>query len=274
MFQLIFTALGAEFCNADTGGIVNDQTRFSDNPCTLYQSLPVLIVQLACAQLLRVHIGFHGKHTVDQLLLTHLQTEDGHGEIPFKCHIPCQVQHKGSLTHGRTGCNQHQIRGLQPCRAVIQIQEPGGNACDASSVPGRHLNLVHGIHNHLADGHVIVRLMPLLHQLKDTLLRILQDAFQAFFSRITGVGDLLIETDQTAQRGFLPHNARIIFYVGRGKRGRQQLPDKLQTAHLRGHILGLQAVLQRHQVHRTSPVVQLPHGLKEDSVLLIIEVIP
>ena len=61
--------------------------------------------------------------------------------------------------------------------------------------------------------------------------------------------------------------------IGGDQRRTQNIPDEFQTADLRRHILGLQAVLQSHQIHRTPCIVQLAHGLEQDPVLLIVEIL-
>lgn len=148
VFLLHSSAFGTKLGNADTGGIVDHQLGLADDTGTLDQSFPFLVIQLAGTELLGIHAGFQGKHTIDQLLLTHFQTEYGYRQILLKCYMLRDIQYKCRLTHGRTGCDQHQVRGLHSGGTIVQINESGGNTCDGSVQFGSLLDLVHGVHDY------------------------------------------------------------------------------------------------------------------------------
>ena len=75
MLQLHFPALGTQFRNGNTRRIVNDQFGTTDDSHAFHNRIPIGIRQSTSTQLLGIHIGLHGKHTVYQLLLGHLQAE-------------------------------------------------------------------------------------------------------------------------------------------------------------------------------------------------------
>ena len=184
-----------------------------------------------------------------------------------------QVQLEGSLPHGGAGRYEHQVGGLHSRRAVVQIQEACGNAGDVPVVLGRRLYLVHGVHHHLPDGDIGIR-GTFLHQLEYTFFRVLQYVFQAFLARVAGIGDVLVQAYQLPQDCLLRHDLGIGLDIGGYQRRAEELLYKFQAADLRRHILGAQTLLQRHQIHRFSPVVQLAHGVEQDSVLFVVEILP
>ena len=171
MFQLIFTAFGTQFRNADAWRVINNQGRLSYDSGTLDQSLPFLVIHLPRTQLLGIHIGFHGKHTVHKLFLAHLQAEDSQSKIFPERHMMSDIQLKSRLPHGRTGRDQDQVRGLHPRRTVVKIQKSRGNSRDTSLILRGELNLVHCVHDYLSDRHISIGASS-LHQLENTFFRI------------------------------------------------------------------------------------------------------
>ena len=220
-----------------------------------------------------IHAGLQRKKSVYQLLLTHFQTENRHREIQLESDMLGNIQHKCRFAHGRTGRNQHQVGGLQTRCPVIQIQKACGNTRNRSLLSGSRLNPVHGVHHHLPNRSKVLGI-ALLYKLEHLFFRILQNVLQTFFPHIAGIGDLLVQPDQFAQGGLFSHNIGIIFDIGRSGHHPQQIPDELQAAHLRRHILLLQLVLQCDQIHRITLVVEFHHSLKQDAILLIVEIVP
>ena len=50
MFELIFSALAAEFIDCNARRIIDDKVGTSDNPCRLNQARPVIVAEISCAQ--------------------------------------------------------------------------------------------------------------------------------------------------------------------------------------------------------------------------------
>ena len=71
---------------------------------------------------------FHGKKTIYQLLLGHLQTEDRHGHIFTKRHILSNIQYKCRFSHGRSRRNQYKIGRMHTGGLIIQIYKSGWNS--------------------------------------------------------------------------------------------------------------------------------------------------
>jgi hypothetical protein len=52
---------------------------------------------------------FHGKKSVYQLFLGHLERENGNALVAAESHILCDVKNECRLTHGGTGRDKHQV---------------------------------------------------------------------------------------------------------------------------------------------------------------------
>ena len=175
---------------------------FPDDTGTLDQSFPFLVIQLTGTGASGHPRWIPGKHTIDQLLLTHFQTEYGYRQILLKCHMLRDIQYKRRLTHGRTGCDQHQVRGLHSGGTmIVQINESGGNTCDGSVQFGSLLDLVHGVHDYGTNRYEFLDVFLLYHFI-DLALGTLQNRIQALLAAITGIGNLFIGTDQTPEVAF------------------------------------------------------------------------
>ena len=138
---------------------------------------------------------------------------------------------------------------------------------------GSALNVFHRIHYDLPDGNEL-RPAPPLHQVEHPLLRILKNGVQTFLADIAVVCNLFIQTDQPAEHRFVRDNARIVLYVRRGGHRRNQISDKFRAADLRRHIFLPQSVLQSHQIHRFSLIVQFHHRIEQNTVLFVVKVLP
>ena len=103
---------------------------------------------------------------------------------------------------------------------------------------GRLFYVIHGIHDNLSDGNKLIT-VPSLYQIKNPFLCVLQNIFQALFAHITGIGNFLVNADQSPQSCFFRHDIGIMLDVGRRRNRRDQIADEFQTAHLRRHILFL-----------------------------------
>ena len=141
VLQLIFPAFGTKFRNRNSRSIVNNKIGATDDICTFHQLRPVFIFQISGTEILRIHMGFHGKKTVYQLLLGHLQTEDRHGHIFTKCHILGNIQHKSSFSHGRSRRNQYKVGRMHTGGLIIQIYKSGRNSGDGAFQLGSLLNV-------------------------------------------------------------------------------------------------------------------------------------
>ena len=222
--------------------------------------------------MLGIHLGLHGEKTVHQLLLGHFQTENGHCFCLFKSHILGNIEDEGSFSHGRPCGHQNEVGRLHTGRPVIQVKKP---CCHPRHIPfivGRFLDTVHGIHDDLPDRHEL-SCIPALYQVEDAFLRVGQNILQTFLAHVAGIGNLLIDADQSAQSGFLRHDIGIMLDVGRRRNRRDQIADEFQTAHLRRHILFFQPVLQCDQIYRFALVVELYHRVKDHAVLFVIKII-
>ena len=111
-----------------------------------------------------------------------------------------------------------------------------------------------------------------MQQVKNGFLRVCQYVLQGLLSGVTGIGNLLRGFNQPSQHCLLPDNGGIGPYIGRRRHHGHDIPYKIQAANLRRHILFLQTVLEGYQVHGLAFIEQLYHGVKHDSVLLLVKI--
>ena len=125
MFQLNLPAFGTKFHDGNTRRIINYKLGASDRTDSFHDSVPVRIRQGTGTELLGIHVGLHGQHTVYQLLLRHLQTEDQAGLLSPDRDIVRNIQYERRLSHRRAGSDQDQIRRLEAGHPVIEIDKSG-----------------------------------------------------------------------------------------------------------------------------------------------------
>ena len=125
MFQLNLPAFGTKFHDGNTRRIINYKLGASDRTDSFHDSVPVRIRQRTGTELLGIHVGLHRQHTVYQLLLRHLQTEDQAGLLSPDRDIVRNIQYERRLTHRRAGSDQDQIRRLEAGHPVIEIDKSG-----------------------------------------------------------------------------------------------------------------------------------------------------
>ena len=216
---------------------------------------------------------FQRKHPVYKLFFGHLQAEDRHRLFPFKCHMLCQIQHKCRLTHGWPCRNQHQIRRLKPGSLIIQIHKPGLQAGYSSPCPGSSINLFHYIDDHLTNRN---KLAPpaSLRQVKDPLFCLRQRIAYLLGTRVAGIGDFLIQSDQAPCNRLFCYNLRIIFDIGRGKSLVHPAHEQLNTACLLRHSFFLQTCMQDHRFHRFPFIIKCNHGVIDHAHLLLVKIRP
>ena len=183
------------------------------------------------------------------------------------------IQYKRRLTHGRTGCDQHQVRGLHSGGTIVQINESGGNTCDGSVQFGSLLDLVHGVHDYGTNRYEFLDVFLLYHFI-DLALGTLQNRIQALLAAITGIGNLFIGTDQTPECRLLRHDSSIILDIGGSRYCCNQIRQEIQSTDLGRHILlGSQPILQSDKVNGLSFIVQLYDGVKYHTVLPVVEIL-
>lgn len=172
---------------------------------------------------------------------------------------------------GRGG-DEDQVRRLEARHPVVQIDKAGSQSRHCGFGTGGLLDLIQNIQGHLADGDKIAA-GPALEQMEDLFFRVCQDRIQRLLSRIAGIGDLFVDLDQAAKDRLLVDNGGIGPHIGRRGHRSHDVPDGVQAAYLRRHVLFLQPVLEGHQIHRLAFVEQLHHGLEHDAVLALVKLI-
>ena len=175
---------------------------------------------------------FHCQKSVHQLFLWHFQTEYGNCDILSECHILCNVQYKGCFPHGRTGCDQHQIRRMHTGCFIIQIHKACGNTCYRTFKLRRFLNVINGIQNYLLDWNIFF-IVASLENIEQFFFRFFQNNLCILLLQIAGVGNLFICLDKSAKNCFLTDDLCVVLHICRSRNRWDQISYIFHTADIR-----------------------------------------
>ena len=213
MLKLIFSAFGTKLRNGDSRCIINNKIGATDNIRSFYQLRPVLVFQISGTEILGIHVRFHSKKTVYQLLLGHLQTENSHGHIFTKRHILGNIQYKGSFSHGRSSCDQYKIGRVHTGSLIIQIHKSGRNPGNGALQLGSLLNIADCIQHNLLDRHIIATICS-LQNIKQLFLGFLKYGFRTVLFQITGIGNFFRSPYQPTENCLFAYDIGIVFHIG------------------------------------------------------------
>ena len=96
----------------------------------LGQPRPVLLLQVARAQPVRVDARVRAEHAQHELLLRHLEREDADRLPGLGRGVLGDVQAERRLAHGRPRGHDDEVALLQPARLLVEVHEAGGQAGD------------------------------------------------------------------------------------------------------------------------------------------------
>ena len=137
---------------------------------------------------------------------------------------------------------------------------------------GRRLYLIYYRQNNVLNRHIFICTL-LLDHIKNTFLRRIHDLFNRLLVLIAGIGNLFINTDQSAQHRIISHCLRVLPDVRRYRYTINQLTDIFNTGKFLRDVFHLQAFLKRQNIYRLSFIVKFYHGLKKDAELPLIKII-
>ena len=106
----------------------------------LGQAGPLVVGELAGAQMALVDTADRADHTHRQLRRAHLHGEHGYGQALVQGNMFCDIDGQRRFSHGRARGKHHQVTGLKACRQTIQVVETG-----------RHARHIIGVIRHLLD---------------------------------------------------------------------------------------------------------------------------
>ena len=240
----------------------------------LCQVHPVVVGEGAGEQLLQFHQRLGGKEPLGQLLLAHLQGEDGHRLARLFGHVAGDVQGKGGLAHAGAGGDEDKVRLVQPGDHGVQQLIPGGEPQVILPVlPADALEVVVGLHQHLGQGEDGAHLPPLA-DVVDALLGKLQQ-FHGVGLGVEGVvHHLPAGGDEAAQVVLFLDDGGVGPHVGGGGHHLGQL-GQVDLGVLRGFedLLPPGVLQHRHHVDGPAHGEHLDHHGEQLLVLGPVEIL-
>ena len=174
MLGLEAAGLGAQLHDRDARGIVDEQRRRRETVCRIDQLGPVLVLELAYAQALRVNGPLGTEHALHELLLRHFQGKERDRLVFPHGHIGSDVQRERCLAHTRTSRDQDEVRRLEARGQPVEVDEAGGQARQRPFIDGMLFDLTEGLEQDVLQRHKGAAVLPRCH-LEDALLRLVHD---------------------------------------------------------------------------------------------------
>ena len=257
----------------DAGSIVDEQLAVVEQVHRTGQSRPVVIVELTGTHLGLVDAPQRGEHTNDDGLRRHLQRVDEDRLVAAHQRVFHQVHGEGGLTHRRTAGDDDHVGRLQATGQVVQIIEAGGQTGDRVTVVEQLVDTVDGLDQDIVDAHRATGLRPVLGDLEDLALGLVEDLLAgAPLGGIGAVSDLVADADQLTQGRAFTNDLRVGLDVGHRRRVLRQFAQVGQTADLRQLTFLVQLLGQGHDVERRIALGQLEDRPEDQAMVVAIEV--
>ena len=272
LLRLQPAALGAHLEHGDGGGVVDVDRRLGQLPRRLGEQRPVRVLQVAGAELVRVDARLGREQALHELLLAHLQREEGDALLLLDRRVLRDVEHEARLAHGRAPRHDQQIRRLQPAREAVQALVARGHAGDVGLAVVDALDVLEGGLEDLVHGLEALAQASLAHG-QDRRLGAIEDVHGVVPRVEAALDDLAADLDHPPQRRLLGDDPRVVLDV---RPGRHAL---LQPAKIAGAARALEAALpaqllgKRDDVHRLAALEEVHHGGEDRRVLRGVEVV-
>ena len=220
-----------------------------------------------------IHKALRGHQTHDQLFPGHFQGEKGHRAVGILFrHVEGNVQRNGGFTHTGTGGNQQQVRLVETVDFFVQVPEARGKARD---VAAGQRQLVEPVVNLQKDSADVLQAFAAaaFPQGENLLFGGFQNVLGRAHAVIDGLGDLAGGGGHIAQQRLVPDDFRVLHDVGSRGGDLHQLHDVGDRRFFVVDAPLFQLVQHRHRVDDLGEVKHGVDGLKNDPVLLLIEVL-
>ena len=255
-----------------SGRVIDIDRRFGQPAGCHRQARKVPFRQIPGTNFGVVHASFRAQHPHHQLFFRHFERENPHCGLRLHGDVLGNVQDKGGFAHARAGRDNHQVRGLEPCRFLVKVQETGRNAGHQFLALVQLFDGLDRVHNHIPDlgkG----RANPLLGHVKDQPFGFIQKPLHVFLAGIGPTDDFPGHVNQTAQDGLFLHDPRVEGNIGCARHLIAQFGQIGGSADLLQFVARFEGVGQRNQVNRLTPLGQGEHGQKNFPVGLAVKII-
>ena len=222
IFSLNATSYATHFQSGNTGSVVYDNFGINHSVAGIPNFCPVVLAKFAITQTLGINLRFCAKHTVEQLLLAHFQTEESNGIrfiltflnlfVGTERYVLHQVQRKSSFTHGRTSCQNYKVGRLETRSKFIQINKTSGKACNLTFVFCQLRQMIGSIKKHIAYSGVIGSCF-VAGDFQNTFFCIIKLVFNFIATFVGFACDFSRNIDKFTQNRFFANNFSVIFYV-------------------------------------------------------------
>src|SRR5690606_15149705 len=257
----------------NTGGIVDEQLAIVEQVDRAGQARPVIVVELTGTHLGLVNTPQRGEHTNDDGLRRHLQRVDEDRLVAAHQGVFHQVHGEGGIIHRRTACNDDHVGRLQAAGEVVQVIKAGGQTGNCIAVVEQRVDAVDGLDQNVVDAHRATGFRPVLGDLEDLALGLVENLLAGTaFRRIGTVGDLVADADQFAQGGALTNDLRIGLDVGYRRCVLRQFGEISQATDLRQLPLLVQLFGQGDDVEGLVTFGQLEDRAEDQTMVMAVEI--
>ena len=225
----------------------------------------VTLPEFLCAQL-----RFRSHQSLHQLRGTHLQGENGYGDIVVHRHVARHGQDESRLSHTWTRGQHHHVRALPSPSQLVQSIETCGHTAHAVLVEA---GLVDAL-NDLSDDrpHLLVTLTNVaLGHLEKLLLRAVQQIKHICGVFKRGFDGLARNPNQLPLNEFLGHNARVCLHIGTARDAVGKPGDISGPATKSEHAFFAQLLRDREQVDGFRTPEQLLDRLVDLTVRILVK---
>ena len=215
--------------------------------------------------------GLGGQQAHAELLLAHLQAEDGHNHPGVQGRVGGYVQGEGGLAHGGAARDDDEVAGLQAGGELVQYLETGGHSRNLALVLKALFDDFKGAGDHVAYRAYLLA-KALLGGREDGPLRPFQGNVWLGLMGVGLVNGLVGRVDETPEQGFVLDQGGVVVHMGGAEQYIGQLGQIGRAAH------GVQAALiveprgDGDLVHRLVLVVKSQHGIVDLAVAAVVEV--
>ena len=132
------------------GGVVDVDRRFRQPRRGAHQAARLLVVEIPGPEPGVVHARLGAEHPQHELLLGHLEGEDGHAD-PMERGVDRDVERERGLAHARPAGDDEQVRGLETGGQLVEVVIARRHPGDHSLALGELRELLDGVGHQVAD---------------------------------------------------------------------------------------------------------------------------
>ena len=217
--------------DAEVGGVVEPERRLLQLVAGPHHLRPVLLRDLALAQLVAGDPRPAGDEALRQLDLGHLEREEGDRQVALHRDVFGDVGDQRALAHRRAGGDDDQVAGLEAAGDRVDVAEAGGGAGQLDLAGGELLEPVDLVVEDLREQAEVARLL-FVGDVEEQLLGPLGELARFAVALVDPALDLLAGAEQPPQQRVLLDDLGVVLGVAGGRDLGGQLGDVVLAARL------------------------------------------